>query len=326
MTAEKEPQVVVDDNPELPIDVDILTADPEKKTEAKPAKEAALEKEDPDHEAIASLKRQLDEERAKSTREADRAAAAERQAREFESHATIASNKTLRSQLDSVESALHLTKTQAEQAEREYAAAMEIADYTAAAKAQRVMGRADSDITRLEQGKRQLEHYIRQEQNRPQPRQSAPDVSEYIDGIREASSPKARAYIDRVRTNLGDVKAVNRLVAAHEFAVNNDIAPDSDDYFAFLDRQMGWQQDEPSQQQTRRTTEQRSYSAPVSRDTAKANGDLSGRTITLTADQARIADELGVSRTAYAKNMMKIRSNGKDPSADGLRFSSDMKH
>ncbi|HEY6861683.1 MAG TPA: hypothetical protein VI358_18100 [Pseudolabrys sp.] len=319
---DKDPEVVIEDNPELPIDVDILTAEPEKKAEAK-VEPAPEKKPEADSEAIESLRRQLEELRSETSRERELRVAAEKQARELATETAVSKRNTLDSQLHSVQSELSLTEEKASKAERDLAAAMEIADYTAAAKAQRQLTEATTDIQRLKYGEREIQRRVNAADKVPVQQQVAPGLDETIEGIKQASSPKARTYIERNRASLTSEKHLNRMIAAHNMAVNSDIEPDTDEYFSYIDRQMGWGEKEPAAAPVQR--QQRTVAAPVSRTTAAANGDLTGNKITLTREQAEFCREMGISPVSYAKNLQKLRANGKDPMADGLRLTADMR-
>lgn len=305
----------------LPLDVDILKED-EKDA---PVKAATEEKSVAEDDPVESLRRQLAEAKEEAAAERRARAEADRRSQDNEVRAQTAAHHTIAAQLDSVESALSQTKLRAENAKRAYASAMEVADYDAAAKAQEELTSATYDIRTLDQGKRELQHRQKQvkEQPAPQPRQERSGVDGYIDGIMENSSSKAQDYIRRNRASLKSEKDVNRMIAAHELAVNSDIEPDTEAYFAAIDKQMGWNQ-QPVEQRPAPKPQAKTVAAPVSRDGAP--GTANPNRVTLTPAQVAIAKELGISPTAYAKNLMKLKANGRDPTADGLRLSADMQH
>ena len=320
-----EPEVVIDGEDayaELPIDFDVVEVKKDddeadtakaKKTDDEP-KTAAKPKDDDD--PIEALKRQLDREREARIQ-------AESRASDFEDRYSQASTGTYSSQIDAVESAMALSKSEAERAQKAYADAMEVADYEAAAKAQRLMSRADHDLSRLEEGKRALEYRKKQSEHEYSQRQEKPrNVETMVEQTIKASSPKAQEFIREHRDNLKSTDDVNLLYAAHSMALAKRHAADTPEYFDFISQQMGWgDTEEPKIEKTQR---QRTVSAPVSRDTHAANGNLTNRRVTLTPKQVEIANELGISPSAYAKNMLRIQANGKDPSASGPRFSKDI--
>lgn len=326
MTTTDDLEIVIDDK-DLPADFE--TAVVEAKKDDTPAAEAKVEDkpvERAEDDPIASLKRQLDDAKAEAAREREARATADRDRHEAETKAHKATGDTLASHIASVESAIALSKADAEKAEQQYAAAMEVADYTAAAKAQRTMARAESQIRDLENGKAELQHRHKIAQQQPPQRREAPSgVDGMVNDVIAASSPKAQAYISRNRASLTDVKHVNKMIAAHQMAISDDIEPDTEAYFAFIDERMGWGARTEDTRPAPRA-EAKSHSAPVSRDTAKASGDLSGKQVRLTREEVALATELGITPTAYARNKLKIASNGKDPSADGLRFSNDIRN
>lgn len=325
MTEKKDDiEVIVSEEADLalPLDVDIL--DKEDKNAAPVAK--AAEKPVAEDDPIASLQRQLDEAKAEAERERRARADAERQARDSAERATSATNGTIAAHLDAVESAMSQTKLRADNAQKAYAAAMEVADYDAAAKAQREMSEAQIDMRSLESGKRELQQRQRQAKEAPQQqptRQERSGLDGYIDGILENSSSKAQDYIRKNRSALKSEKDVNRMIAAHNLAVNSDIEPDTDAYFAAIDKQMGWSQPEVERQPAPKP-QTKTVAAPVSRDGAPGTG--SPTRVTLSPAQVAIAKELGITPAAYAKNLMKLKANGRDPNADGLRLSADIRN
>lgn len=314
-----DPKIVIEDDPlDLPMDFDVVEA---KKEESKTEVKVADKADGVEDEAIASLKRQLDEARAEAARQSERAIEAQRQAREFETRATNATTHTLASQIDSVESAIALAKSEGDQAQRSYAAAMEVADYDAAAKAQRVMSRAEAEVMRLQDGKAVLTDRQKKVSEQPQRREAPSGVDDMVDGIIQASSRQAQDYIRRNRAALTSEKHVNRMIAAHQLAVSSDVEPDTEDYFTFIDKQMGWGGEKEPEAPARKA-QTKTVSAPVSRG-GGVIGSHNGKP-TISREAAELAKEMGVSPSRYYANVLKIQANGKDQNASGLRFSKDM--
>lgn len=328
----KDPEVVIDDKDpyaELPMDfemVEVKKDDGKTDVDVKASDEDAGDKkaDKADDDPIESLKRQLAEAEARAEKESRARAYAEQQAKDYEGRYSNASNHTLASQLDSVQSAIELSKTKLENAQREWRDAQEVADWDAAAKAQAKMSDAQYDLRTLESGKRELEYRRKSSQERQTQAPEPAGVDAMIDKTIEASSVKAQDYIRRNRDSLKSTDDVNMLYAAHNMALAKKHVADSEDYFAFIDSQMGWGERVEIKAQQQR--QERTVSAPVSRDTNAANGNLTNNRVTLTPQQVAIAKEMGITPSAYARNLMKIKSNGKDPAADGLRFSSDIRH
>lgn len=322
MTDKKDIEVTVTEDTDLalPMDVDII----DKEEKDAPVKAATEEKPVAEDDPVESLRRQLAEAKEEAAAERRARAEADKRAQDNEVRAHTATHHTIAAQLDSVDSALSQTKLRAENAKKAYASALEVADYDAAAKAQEELASATYDIRTLDQGKRELQYRQKQakEQPTPQPRPERANLDGLIDGIVENSSNKAQDYIRKNRASLTSEKTVNRMIAAHQLAVNSDVEADTPEYFAFIDRQMGWNQQQ--EERSAPKAQPKTVAAPVSRDGAP--GNTSSTRVTLTPAQVAIAKEMGVSPTAYAKNLMKLRANGKDPNADGLRLSADLQH
>jgi hypothetical protein len=313
MTENNDPEVTIADE-DLPMDFDLVPVEPKK--EEKPLGNETEKKAD---DPIESLKRQYEDMLAS---ERSRAEKAEKEASEYRGRYTQASGETYDSNLNSIDTAIELRKQQVEQAERDYASALEIADYERAAKIQRTMGKADFEISQLEYGKREIETRRRTEETRPNPQASG--IDDTIDGVIAASSSKAQDYIRRNRSHLKSDRDVNGRIGAHKLAIARGKQPDTDDSFNVIDTQMGWAEQATEAKIEQNKPAQRTVSAPVSRDTAASNGDLSNSRITLTREQVQVAEAMGMTPAQYAKNLIKLKANGKDPSANGPRLTADI--
>lgn len=322
--ADKYLEVSIDDADESLL---VDTAEAKAKGDPKAKEEPKAERKAADTDPIESLKRQLDEAKAESARERDARLKAEGRANEFEVRSHRATTNTIASQIDSVESAIALAKEEGTRAERELAAALEVADHAAAAKAQRIIARSESTLLGLEQGRRQLNaESERLKAQTPQPQVVDPNSPEaFVSHLIANGTPSTRAYVEKNREHLTTRRAVDKVQAIHQLALADGLQADTPDYFAFIDQQMGWGGEGGGEKTETPAKQARTVAAPVSRDSNQANGDLSGGKVRLTKEQVDYCREAGLDPVKYAKNILKIKANGRDPMADGLRFSADIK-
>ncbi len=137
------------------------------------------------------------------------------------------------SQLDTVLSGISAATSEAEAAEREYVAAAESGDFAAQARAQRKMSGAEARIQRLTEAKDDLEDAAKRRpapgartDQRPPQRDADP-----VEQFAKSMSPRSAAWIRSHPECVTDPKLNARMLAAHNLAVADDVALDSDDYF-----------------------------------------------------------------------------------------------
>lgn len=304
----------------LPLDVDIL-----KDEKDAPVTAATEEKSIAEDDPVESLRRQLAEAKEEAERERRARSEIEKRAQDSEILATSATHHVLAAQLDSIESHIANTKQKIDNAKRAYSSALEVADYDAAAKAQEELSMAAYDLRTLDNGKRELQHRQKQAKEAPPPqaKSSEPSADEFVNHLINNGTKATSEYALRNRDNLRTDKQVKKVQAVHQLAVAEGIQVDTPEYFSFIDKQMGWNQQQVEQRPAPKP-QAKTVAAPVSRDGAP--GTTNPNRVTLTPAQVAIAKELGISPTAYAKNLMKLKANGRDPTADGLRLSADMQH
>jgi chemotaxis protein histidine kinase CheA len=135
------------------------------------------------------------------------------------------------SQLDTVASGIQAAKAEGDAAEKDYIAAFEAGDAPAMARAQRKMATAEARVQRLEEAKGDLEEIKtakpQKTEARTEPRQNVDRVEQFASQM----SPKSAAWIRSHPECVTDNRKNARMLAAHNLAVADDIAIDSDEYF-----------------------------------------------------------------------------------------------
>lgn len=287
-----------------PIEIDIESG---KETEVPVEAEAPPEKEeDP---GLVSLRQQLEEARQRAAEERRRREEADRARREAESVKAQVERAALGSQHDAAASRLDALERDAELAERALAEAIQKGDAAAMAKVNRIM-------TRIEAERAEAERY----RDRVLAAQDRPLVTE--GPVRERPSDPVEAAAASLSQRSGEwVRAHSEIVTdpakakmaaqAHHRALGEGIQPDTDAYFDFLDRHMGYAAPDPD------ARGQKADPPSVQRRTVPAAppasaGGAGQRTVRLTAEERETAEALGMSLQEYAREKLAIeREKGK---------------
>jgi hypothetical protein len=327
-------------------------SEPEPVRQPELQREEEIQKPNADDEAYIRLKAQLERETNRAKDFESRLGQEQATRTQAEERARQAEMEHLAAQELAIENAMQVAQQRAEQAERDAIKALEDGDYQANVKAQRALFDAQIDMRRLTDGKTEIEArrgQPRDAETPPPARQVAPAKQEqpaseadrieaYIN--QSQHTPRVRDYFHRHYDDIfkkGDAeKKTNRLVAGHYAAIADGIAPDTDAYFQFIDKHMGYAQPEPApvpaaqQQQPARSNQvqqqrqraQMPPAAPVSRDGAQMSGGR--QTIRLTQAEVSLCREMGIDPKAYAKNKVMIANGGRDPNYSGPRFTGDL--
>jgi len=185
-----------------------------------------------------------------------RATAAEQAAQQAAQRATEAEQRAHRvesemvtSQIDTVTSGIAQAEAEATAAEQAYIAATEAGDAAAMARAHRAIARAEANIVRLKEAKSDLEDEAKARKDRPapthqrpsQPQQPANVVETFVQGM----SPKSAAWVRAHPEVVTDRKLNARVLAAHNLALAEDVAVESDEYFRRVEEAIKPQQQQP---------------------------------------------------------------------------------
>lgn len=236
--------------------------------EVKTAPEAAATTDGP----IQTLKKQYDELKAKDeTRakaleasqrsEAEARAKADQSAREVVQARTIAANNSFQS----VEHAIAAIDSEISVAKRDFAAAMDQADYTKAADAQDKIASFNSRKAIAERDKYDIDQQRKRQEvvlDRPAPR---PQVQDPLSGLTQPS----RVWLEAHPECLNDEERYLSMMAADKGARKAGIAPDTPEYFSFVERRLGYAGEEQSTIQPRPRA---MPAAPPSRDASSTPG------------------------------------------------------
>lgn len=258
----------------------------EKKTEPPAAPDV-----DEREQALAELRKQIEEERARAERERKAREQAEQYAREQEFAAKSAKVEVQDSNLRVILNAIEATEQAASGAERAYADAMAAGDYTQAAKAQRAMAQAESQLLQLKNGKSALEDRLQSQTHEGRVASESPKIEKTAgraDPVEEMAAQLTPKSADWLRAHPAAANQVNKLVAAHQAAVELEgITPETPEYFAYIEGKLGFttakQTEKPQSAPAKAMA-----SAPVSSSSSSGGGSRSGNGSSMTLSPAEV--------------------------------------
>ena len=233
--------------------------------------------------------------------------AAEKQARmEAEKLANQATVEVKENQVHLVSNAIDILNRERDNIKHNIKEYLAAGDYDRVVDLQEMLAVNNSKLMELQNGLQDMK-------NQPAPQQpKAPEPDDIVENLIRQVSPRSARWLDRNRDNLNSVKALRIMERAHGDALDNEIEPDSDEYFKFIEKRLGigktppkqqvryeyQDDDEPIMSAASEATSRRSAppAAPVSRSQQMGQNS---RTVTLTADQAEAARISGLTNQQY---------------------------
>lgn len=269
--------------------------------EGQPARQA--EEEIPADLGIEALKQQLEQERSAR-------AEAERRAHLATRHAVRSDAEVQEGNLQIVVSAIETVKRDNLNNRRAYAEALQAQDFTKAAEINDVISMNNAKLLQLESGRQALEERVVAARNAPPPREEPP--SDPVETVASQLSPRSAAWVRSHPECVRDQKMYSKMLGAHHLAVGEGLPADSDEYFEFIENQLGMRKPKAAPPPSDAQDEDPSAAAakPVPRRVAppaappsRGASNGAGR-MTLTAAQREAAQISGLSEEEYARNLM----------------------
>lgn len=275
----------------------------------KPAEDIIVEKSeekssvaDPVEDTLDALKKQLDEER-RGRQEAMR------RANEAEQSAYAAQGEVQDTSLHLVSNAIDTVRQNNNILKSNYREAMATQDFDAAADIQAEMSANAARLLQLEQGKQALENQPRQPA--PKPYQADP-----VEALASQLSPRSAEWVRRNPQYATDPRLYQKMIAAHNLAMADDIPADSDDYFDAIEdtlrmRRQDNSRDYDAMADAAKPTQRRSAppAAPVSR--SGGGGGSKPDRVTLSAAEREMASMMGMTIDEYGRNKLILQKEGK---------------
>lgn len=208
-------------------------------------------------------------------------------------------------------------QAEADVARRDYQLALEGGDFSKASEANWRLNKAAAQVALLDEKKavfaetaqRPHEGAVRQQQAQP-----TNDADTYI----ETKSPRTQAWLREHPECVTDPRMNNKTVGAHYEALAEGYAPDTEGYFGFIDRRLGYagQIAEPNEQAElneappQRKAAQRAQppAAPVSRDPPRS--ERSPGRMYLSRGEQEVAEALGITPSEYARRKQAMEKQG----------------
>lgn len=257
---------------------------------------------------IEALKQQLEMER-------NARAEAEKRARMAENTASKASYEVQDSNLQLIVSAIDSVNRTNTMLKRDYAAAMQAGNFDAAAEIQSQMSINGAKLLQLENGKAALTERLK---NPPQQQPEMP--SDPVEAIASQLSPRSAAWVRAHPECVRDKRLYMKMVGAHNIAVADGFQADTDEYFAEIERQLGYRKPQTAVQQEEDEEPTSMAAKPMARKApppaapssrAASNGTGGRNTVTLTREEREMANIMGMTPEEYAKNKVALKKEGK---------------
>ena len=247
-------EVTLPDDPITEVSLD--EASPEVKEEAPKItakEEKRVEKEeapvvDEREKALQEMKRQYEAQKLRAEAEREARRQAEMYARQQAQHLGRANVEVQDSQLRIIMNAIDATEQASENAQRDYADAMNAGDYNLAAKAQRSIAQCEAHLLQLNNGRQKLEEHLQQTTEgsvyEPQIPSFEPQIpQDPVEMYASRLSPKSAQWL---REHPEAVEKIGRLTRAHQDAVEEGIVAESADYFKYIESRLGYSNSGPS--------------------------------------------------------------------------------
>jgi hypothetical protein len=283
---QNEPQNILIDEPDVADEVVILETG---------------DKNDPLEDSIEELKSKLKDTRQKYNDE-------KKARQEAESVAYKASAEVEENQIHLVSGALETLRREQDMLKHTMKEVMAVGDFDRAVELQESFQSNINKITRLEDGLSEMKNA---------PRREAPAPSrDIVDTLMQQVTPRSARWLDSNREHLQDSRMLRIMERAHGDALDNQIIPESDDYFRFIENRLGigktkeaprgsrYDDDDEVMSGASNSTNRR-QSAPAAAPVSRSSGGPTGnpRVIRLTPDQAEAARISGISPKEYWENL-----------------------
>ena len=280
---DKELEIVPDDDQkDADLDVEVESEKPPKQEDPDPTQILK--------EQLAAAQRERDEVKTAHQR-------AEEERRRLEGEVRTKGETERGNQRAILEHAIMAEESKAELAERALAEAMAAGDFSVAAKQQRAIADAAAKVANMRIGLDSFEADATEEKKATKETATEPTVDQRISQF----TPRSQTWLKQHQDDIfGDQSRSNMAYAGHVMALNAGIAVDSDEYFEYLDKHMGYVNKEGGELPKPAAG---NFSAPPNRHAAPAG---SATQVRLTAEERDIAEAMGMTVKEYAAAKMAI--------------------
>lgn len=254
-------------------------------------------------------------EAARSAREAERAAReeAEQRAAQYQREADHTRRSANDAQYDSVINALAAAQGELASQKNALKSAMAEGDFDRVAELSAEIGLTAARVREFEAGKQAMEA------RRHDGQQQMPGDAR--EAYLRSRTPRTAAWLRRNDRFFTDRRFQNAVTGAHMLAENRGIEPDSDEYFQFIEEQVGLRQAQQPQQshqpQTSAAAATSPRQSPMTAAPAQSPAIVSARaqaaagTVSLSPEERELCRRDGISEAAYAKHKAELLREGR---------------
>lgn len=238
---------------------------------------------------------------------------AERRARDAAHYAERANSEVKDANYQLVVNAIETLKGRSNALKAAHREAMSVGDYDKLAEIQEALSVNASQLSELKRGKKAMKESMKQaeEAAKRQPIQQMERPADFVEDLASRVSPRSASWLRANKASLQDSSKIGRMGRAHQDAIEDGIAPDSDEYFAFIEARLGIrrnQAEDSAMSEAAAPAPRRSPQpppAPVSRGNTRPN------VVRLTKEQAEAARMFGMTDAEYAKHYSALQKEGK---------------
>lgn len=235
---------------------------------------------------------------------------AEQAAAEAARKVKLAEGHSLDSEEQAIGSGLASAQAERDAAKAAVRSAFEVGDAEKLAEAQERLGRAAADIREYERAQAMLAERKAEAARQPdvpaQPTRPA-DINSLIDQMNLL--PAERDWLKAHPESLMDRGRNVELDAAYIKATRKGIARGTPAYFKFIEKEMGYVEDNADDDVTEGTG---IVSAPVAREARSSSGAPTGNRVVLTPEQRDFARTMGLTDIQYATQVLALRRDKSD--------------
>ena len=245
--------------------------------------------------SLDALKEQLDRERKARAEAEKRANDASQTAYQYQTEAQDTNLHLVTNAIETVNQTNFILKAN-------YREAMMQNDFDTAADIQAEMSSNAARLLQLEQGKQALETTPRYEAPKPY-------TADPVEALASQLSPRSADWVRSHPEFATDNRLYNKMLAAHQLAVSDGIAPDTDDYFDSIEATLRVRQRNDgydASEAAARPIQRRSAppAAPVSRS-GTGDGSRPNR-VTLSHEEREMAGMMGMTPEEYGRNKLAL--------------------
>jgi phage I-like protein len=175
---------------------------------------------------------------------------------------------------------------------------------------QQAMSTNAAKLLQLEQGKEALE-------NTPKPVVEQYRSSDPVEALASQLTPRSAEWVRRNPQYATDSRLYQKMIAAHQLAVSDNIRPDTDEYFDAIEEtlRIRQRQQEPRHEDASAAAAQvtQRRSAPPAAPVTRSGTGTSNRpnTVRLTAAEREMASMMQMTDQEYARNKLNLQKEGK---------------